>query len=1271
MKSTGSKRKMKTGFNKLWSALFLFMGLAFIASPANAIGTIIATALALTGTTAVVVATVINIAVSMIIAKNAASGLDGALSGASQNPGNRQTIPPATNNKLPVVYGSAWTGGSIVDMSISTDNQWMHWVIALSEVTGDGSDSYTFGDIYFGGRKCVFSSTDPYKVTGLYDPSTLVTDNAVNGKLYIYLYRNGTNSNVNSPYTAYQIMTGAGAFPIDLTYKWTVQQMSNCAFAIVQMNYSQDANLTTLQQMKFQLNNPRNAPGDCFLDYLTNTTYGAGLNLTDTNGDYTQVDVESLIALNTYCAEPFSYVPSGGGTATQNRFQFNGVIDTNRSIMDNLQEMATSCDCLIKYNEITGLWGVIVQQPTYTVAMDINDSNMIGAITITPTDIANAYNVIECKFPDTSNQDSFNVATFDIAQLAPTLLYPNEPINKQTVTLSMVNNNVTAQYVANRLLEAGREDLNITCTIDYTGLQLEAGDIVTVTNANYGWGMTEVNAGNFEINSVYKIKTVGTTSFTAIGASSNTVDTIFIATGAGTGTGVAYLLKQFRITKVTEQFGSDGTITAALILSEFNPQVYDDKDITQFTPAPNTGLPNALSFGTLNPPIITNETISVPAPFFYVYVPIPTNGIAQYAEIYYSVSNDGSNLIFAGTTEVKPSGNSYAPPGDMPPVVLTGIAAGDWYFFYKIVNGLGTSGLSAASDLLHWRPNTYQYANRYLIIAYASSDDGTYNFSFNKSNQSYFGIYSSDIIETSSNPADYTWFEASPNFTNANYLLYALWGNRSVSYAVSTADYFSGSGNFVSTDINYPNTVWSGLPNAISKYTNFQADLYSSDLYSVYSIDYLGSESNMIGKTIAGDYIQPGTYVTAVDPYDTFGYRLYLNQPMVGLTTDVFNTTVQYGTVTQPYIDLDQTSGQAIITGLTTANANNGMLAIQPTNDGRLQVALNKFISFGTDGSGAEILHKTVQPSLLTIDIFGRVVGFQYPDDFYFTIQNYTTTSGQTVFTTTRSSTYLINNCLVFENGTLVDVSEYTDTAGSTGTVTFSSGRSLNNSITIISIRASHTASAGSFVLTKFYTITDLGSTTNAQWNTIAGTSGVTYSVGSTFTCANIGTGFGTGQAATVYNAFTRFNQTITNENHITPTTPIENGFEYLFFNGIAMTDPDYNINNAGDIIDLPANMSGTMTVIQWAANNLSAPAGNCYQVTTYTQANQPNYNFGLTQYAFNLHYNGVFQVNGTTTTTTTNYDYTTVSGGYALSNTPLVNTDTLLQQSFTRTGAA
>ena len=54
---------------------------------------------------------------------------------------------------------------------------------------------------------------------------------------------------------------------------------------------------------------------------------------------------------------------------------------------------------------------------------------------------------------------------------------------------------------------------------------------------------------------------------------------------------------------------------------------------------------------------------------------------------------------------------------------------------------------------------------------------------------------------------------------------------------------------------------------------------------------------------------------------------------------------------------------------------------------------------------------------------------------------------------------------------------------------------------------------AGSFTLSKSYKIVDLGTTTQPQWNTIAGTIGLTYTVGDIFSCSNIGTGLGTGTA--------------------------------------------------------------------------------------------------------------------------------------------------------------
>ena len=58
--------------------------------------------------------------------------------------------------------------------------------------------------------------------------------------------------------------------------------------------------------------------------------------------------------------------------------------------------------------------------------------------------------------------------------------------------------------------------------------------------ANYVTGIT-TTAGSFTTGAVYTILTLGTTSWTGIGASSNAVGVTFTATGAGSGTGTAAL----------------------------------------------------------------------------------------------------------------------------------------------------------------------------------------------------------------------------------------------------------------------------------------------------------------------------------------------------------------------------------------------------------------------------------------------------------------------------------------------------------------------------------------------------------------------------------------------------------------------------------------------------------------------------------------------------------------------------------------------------------
>lgn len=1131
----GLEKKMKIGFNKLTLAVIL----ATFALPSWAAGTIIAVSvLGLTAGTFAAAATAfaINMVISAVITKaffspeqpGGAGG--GGLSGDSPNPGNRQQLPPATDNKLPVVYGEAYLGGQITDLSISANCQEIFYVIPICEVTNNGADTITFGDVYWGGKKCIFAPSSP-QVESLLDESTGLYDNSPQGGyLKIYLYNNGSFSPVNSSVNAISVMQTS-----TLTYKWdSTKLMTNTAFAIIQIVYNQPANLTGIQQTKFQVFNSRHKPGDCFYDYLTNDVYGAAIPAA-------QVNTASLTALNTYSDGSFSYTTAAGGSATQTRFRFDGVVDTNLPIMDNLQYMANCCDCLLRFNEITSEWGVITQSPTYSIAMALNDSNMVSAISISPLDIAASYNVVECKFPDNSNQDAFNSTTFDLAQIDPSLLYPNEPVNKQSVSLPLVNNDVRAQYLAIRMLKESREDLQVQVTINFQGIQLEAGDIVTVTNANYGW----VN-------------------------------------------------KEFRVMKVTEDFASDGSVTAKLSLSEFNAALYDDEPITQFQPSPNTGIPDPLIFSTVPAPSISTQYPIAPNPLFLVNVTSSASGVIQYAEVWYSAfpTPTSAQLIFAGTTEIKASGLTYDTNTAMPPVSIANIPQGNWYFFSRMVNNLGSSPFSPASAVFEWRPSTFQYVDRYLAVAYADSITGT-GFSFDPRNKSYYGLRNQTTVTPSTTASDYTWYLAEPTFGTTIYLTYSNRGGRKFSFDTGFATYAAGTGAFVPSQASiFDPRLWAALPDG----TN--------------------------------------------------------------------------------YIDLDYATGQVLQTGTTTTGT--GEIDVTNNPDGKIIASLKQYLDFGSG-----IYQKTASAATLTIDIYGRVVGFELPDDFYFTKQSFTATSGQTVFSVTRNANYISGQCLVFQNGSLLDTSEYTDTGGSTGTVTLSVGATLGDVISIISFRSTNSTSlattgasgTGSVATLTFnprpsapfgvgQSITVAGVTPSGYNGTYTVTACTTTSVSYANTTTGSQTVAGTvGYTNGTYKSFTRNTATLTNASSFAPTTfSIQSGYEFLFISGVAMTEGDYDIVG-GDITNLPSIANGLLTVIQWSANNLSTPNGNPVNAFINAIIGQTVYPFSYDSNAFNLYLNGVLLLQGT--------DYTTASGGFTLANAPTTNQEVFIQQTFARTGAA
>lgn len=622
------------------------VGSIVVASLATAGGAFITTAGALTlaGTVA---AMAINFAVSSIVSRAFAPDLSG-----KTNNGNRQQLPPSTRNAIPVVYGDAYLGGTFVDAVLSKNQKMMYYVMAISGISPNGQFTFDTTDMYYGDRKITFDSVDQSKVISLTDEAGNV-DTKIANRMYIGLYTSnasGVITNVNW-YAPSVIMGPTSPFigddQIDASYYWpsSGRQMNGLAFAIIALYYDEEAGTTALQPVTFKVKHALNGtgvakPGDVWYDYMTNPYYGGAV-------DAAYIDTASVTTLNNYSDELVTFDTYTGPASTQPRYRMNGVLNAGETVLSNVNRIMTCCDSWMAYRTDNGKWSAIVNKPE-AASYAFNDSNIIGDIRVSVTDLTSSVNQIEATFPFKENRDQPEFVTIKVPDA---LLFANEPINKTSMSFDLVNDSVTAQYLANRILEQAREDLIISFSTTYYGIQVDAGNVVSVTNSAYGW--TD---------------------------------------------------KLFRVIKVNEVSLPDGSLGARLELSEYNAQVYDDKNITEFTPVPNSGLVSAQYFSALSAPtvIATRPTAAVPS--FDVQVTIPTTGRVTYIQLFYTtVASPSPSDWFSYTIASTANSTPYTPGSNF--VFLNCVLpAGTYYFGYRVGNDKGASAISPASSALSWSP---------------------------------------------------------------------------------------------------------------------------------------------------------------------------------------------------------------------------------------------------------------------------------------------------------------------------------------------------------------------------------------------------------------------------------------------------------------------------------------------------------------------------------------------------------------------------------------
>lgn len=192
--------------------------------------------------------------------------------------GVRLQIPPASENKIPVLYGQAYFGGIITDAVMTNSNKTMYYCLTLSEKTGTllstgTSSTYTFKNIYWNDQRVIFKNngiTVDYTV----DRGGTV-DKSLDGQVSIYCYAG--NSDTQIVPTGYTNTNTVSAYTIMPNWTSSTHQMSDLIFSIIKVDYNREKNVTGLGNVLYQIDNSCKLPGDVLYDYMTNTRYGAGI----------------------------------------------------------------------------------------------------------------------------------------------------------------------------------------------------------------------------------------------------------------------------------------------------------------------------------------------------------------------------------------------------------------------------------------------------------------------------------------------------------------------------------------------------------------------------------------------------------------------------------------------------------------------------------------------------------------------------------------------------------------------------------------------------------------------------------------------------------------------------------------------------------------------------------------------------------------------------------------------------------------------------------
>jgi len=189
-----------------------------------------------------------------------------------------------------------------------------------------------------------------------------------------------------------------------------------------------------------------------------------------------------------------------GTTISPSQYKINGVIDTTKTVLSNIEQIAGCAGAWTTYNTSTGKWSWVINK-TESSTRAFNDNNIIGSISLSGKSVTEYYNRVSISHP---RDDLVNKTDYAYYALDPSLMHTNEVNNEMSLNYPLVTDPVQAHQLGMLELKQSRISESITFYTDYTNIDLNAGDVIDITNNTFNW-----SAQKFRIMQIEEVDNEG------------------------------------------------------------------------------------------------------------------------------------------------------------------------------------------------------------------------------------------------------------------------------------------------------------------------------------------------------------------------------------------------------------------------------------------------------------------------------------------------------------------------------------------------------------------------------------------------------------------------------------------------------------------------------------------------------------------------------------------------------------------------------------------